>query len=269
MSPGAGDNVRALGVAQVLPDRSTPVGAVRVSAVGADSHVVVAVGGETVAVYDIASARVIATHSRHKGANVTCVAVDVASGRVVTGDDRGVVVVADTGLVAAGGASSSGSSLASGFRSLFKQGAGGSGGSSAAVRDMPTAVVAGLDPAAPIVQLQFAPSPGDDLTCAVSTTTRACLFRIPAAARGAALSTLGRGGAAALACDPVGKKPRDGDFGVVFEPTSCAAVGPGVIKRLAFAARPAKRLWVVDVESASVLSTIKCVPCGAQAFSII
>ena len=246
---GAADNVRFLSVAQVSPDRATSVSAVRIIVVGADSHIAVAAGGGVVVVYDVAASRIIATHSRHKGADVTCIAVDAQSGRIISGDSSGVVVVADSGCMPVGIAPVGG--LASGFRSLVKGfgAASTSSGSAGPVRDMPTTTVVGLDPPAAIVQLSLAPSSSDDLTCLVSTTTRACLLRIPAAARGGAL------GKVAVECSAVGKKPRDGDFGAAFEPTSCSAAGPS--KRLAFASRPAKRMWILDVDSASVLSTVK------------
>lgn len=258
VSLGAADNVRVLNVAQVLPDRTTPVSVVRVATVGAE-RVVIAAGGGLVTVFDIAASRVVATHSRHKGAEVTCVAVDAASGRIVSGDDRGAVVVADSGLVPVAAAGGAAGGLASGFRSLFKSATTATGAAGGPVRDMPSAIAGGLDPPAPIVELQLAPAAPplvDELVCAVSTTTRACLLRIPAAARGAALAPPARGaGPALLECVPVGRKPRDGDFGAAFELTSCAAAGSQ--RRLAFAARPAKRIWVVDVDAASVLSTVK------------
>lgn len=275
MSLGTADNVHVLNVAQVLPDRTTAVTAVRVVTIGAEVRVI-AVGGGIVAVYDLASSRVIATHARHKGADVTCVAVDALSGIIISGDDRGAVFVADCGLVA-GPATASSGGLASGLRSLFKSTASPAAtasGSSGPVRDMPAAPVYGLDPAAPIVDIQLAPTAGSsDLLCAISTTTRACLLRIPPSARGPALASLPKG---ALDCISVGKKPRDGDFSATFELASCspslsAAAPPTDAttagkcadtslrphRRLAFAARPAKRMWIVDADAGTVLSTIK------------
>jgi hypothetical protein len=185
-----------------------------------------------VIVFDIVSSRIVAVHGRHGGAAVTAVAIDSPSGLIVSGDASGAVVIADPGLLAE------------------------APGAVAAAAGMPTALVGGLEPPSPVVQLQIAPAQpaAADVVCAVSTTTRAHLLRVPASLRGAALA------AAALTCIAVGKKPRDGDFGAAFELSSYASPPAGSTaptRRLAFSARPAKRIWVVDVDAAAVVLTVK------------
>jgi hypothetical protein len=262
---------KARGVVQVTP--GAPITVVRVATVGV-TRVVVVGGGSTVAVCDVDAERVIASHSRHRDAEVTCVAVSLVCGRIVSGDSKGGIAVADSGLVPSSGAvgSSGGSgvaaSLTAGFRSLLRT-SGASAGAAVGgpARDMPTAMVA-MEAPTTVVQVEFAPAahPGGDLACLISTTTKACLLRIPPVARGLALSAVG---APVLTAAPVGRKPRDGDFGSSFDAASCLAFDSAdataasstplaaVAQRLAFAARPAKRMWIVDVDSATVLSTVK------------
>jgi hypothetical protein len=266
------DNVKTRVVSQVLDDRHAEVNVIRVATIGADSRVAVVGGGATVAVYDIVAERVIAVHHRHDDSVITSLAVSPACGRIVSGDDKGRVFIADSGIVpaAGGGSASSGvgvGALAAGFRSLFKSPGTTSTGTAGPPREMPAAAVA-IEGPSPIVQLQFAPAAGGDLVCLVSTTTKACLLTVAAAARGPALAS--PAAAPLISCVALGKKPRDGDFGAAFETASCAAfvagtplagTGPtplaAAAQRLAFVSRPAKRLWIVDVDSASVLSTVK------------
>jgi hypothetical protein len=233
--------INALSQTPDLSGCSASVSAICIADFGAVYAVVAAMGG-LVVVFDILLNQIVATHNRHKGAEVTCIAVDVASGHIISGDSEGVVVVADSGL-----SKIAGTHPTAGV---------GSAPHSKPVFDMPTAVPDGLDPLSRVVQLQMAPATSKDLLCTVSTLTRTCMLRIPATARG---TTLAKDGGLVLVT--VGKKPRDGDFGATFDLSSNAqAVST---QRLAFAARPAKRMWIVDVETATVLSTVKYVMCAS------
>lgn len=264
-------NVRVANVVPVAPDRQ-PVESLAMCDVASPPQTVLVAGcgggSGVVVVFDVKAGRVVAQHARHKGSDVIAVAVDPDSGRVVSADAAGTLVIADfgftvgpeggpatVGLKAAGSLFKMVSAVASAASAAAGAG-GGAGGGLNAAKEPATAVVK-LE--APIVQVQLAPaSPADkNMTLLVSTTTRAVLLTVPAAARGAALA------AAKPEIQQIGKKPRDGVFGACFDPvTAVAAVGaaasgaaaPG---RLLLAARPAKRMWIGDAESASVLSTLK------------
>lgn len=183
--------------------------------------------GELIIVYDITASRVVASHARHD-AQVTSLAFYAASGHILSGDAGGSVIIADSGLVS------------------------GELGHSAVT--MPTALVGGLEPRAPITQLELAPTDPTalELTCAISTTARLYILHIPAIALGQSLTTM----QTAFNGIPVGKKPRDGDFGAAFHIPSCSN-STAKCRRLAFASRPAKRMWIVDIDTATVVLTVK------------
>jgi hypothetical protein len=280
--PGAEENVRVQNVVPLMPDRQS-IACIDLTAVAAagDGQVVAAGAGGgsgVVVVYDVRAGKVVAQHARHKGAEVTAVVVDPVTGRVCSADSTGLVVIADV-LPPSGGAGGVGGAAAAagaGLKSLFKgsvslaaslASAGsaisslGAGGGAAAFLREPVIATAGVD--APAVQLSLWPAAtatagaageGAPACLLVSTTTRTVAIDLPPVGKLV--------GGAKLEARQLGKKPREAGMGAAFDVPSAAARtaaralgGPAEAAmsstRIAFAARPGRRVWAVDAAEAA------------------
>ena len=273
--PTSTENARASAVFPLLPQK-VPIGALAVCAM-TDSLLMLAGGADdasgAIVVWDVAGNRTLGGHTRHSGAPVTALQFCARTGRLVSGDAEGRVVVAELlgrgGGGGGGGGGSSGSSGALG--SLFRGAAASAGAALLSGLATVASAAAGAPPppltplrepfisaclqpdaGARVVQIALWPycaaaGGGGAMSTAlcVSTSRRTIAGLLPPPATD---PKTGQPAPITLRLRPIGnKKTREGGFGVAFDPLAGNAGGG-----LAIAARPGRRAWAVDCAATGV-----------------